>query len=443
MADIGQLGRDSVQPVPKTDRSMGGFSTFSLWLAANVVVTTIFTGMLLVPHLTLKQAAWMIILGSLVGAIPLILTGNIGTRTGLPTMILMRGPFGHRGASLPAAANVIILIGWSWIQAYMGGLSLNYAVKFLTGYDNINLFVILLEIIVVLIAIYGHRGIEITENIIAYAMLILSFIVFSYMFIQFNIGELIAMKAAENPEITMVIAFDMVVATAFSWMTSASDFNRNVVNQKTSLVGTFCGYAIGTVLAMSLGATVAGFSVLGGGEPTYDPTILIGGVNPVLGFIAGIVIFISVLSTNSMALYSATMSYLAIFPRHKFVLPTVIMGIIAIFGALLKEQLLDQFQNFLLMIGTLFIPVIAIFLVDYYLINKGQYESEEIITGKKRTFWFTNGINYVAYTVYILSALFAYYFTYVQPLTIGSTVLTFFFTGLLYWILMKVFYKKG
>lgn len=440
---MNQFGQDSVQPTSHSKRSMGFFSTFSLWLAANVVVTTIFTGMLLIPDLTIGQAFRMILLGSLAGAIPLLLTGNIGTRTGLPTMILMRGAFGQRGAALPAAANLLVLIGWSWIQAYMGGLSLNYAVKFLTGYDNINLFVILVQIAVVLIALYGHRGIERSENIIASSMLILSVIVFSYMFVQFDIAGLIAVKAAENPEITLIIGFDMVVATAFSWMTSSSDFNRNCVNERTGMLGTLCGYGVGTVLAMTLGATVAGFSILGGGEPTYDPTILIGGINPVLGFIAGIVIFLSVLSTNAMALYSASMSFLAIFPKRRFFWPTLIMGIISIIGGLMKEQLLENFQTFLLMIGTLFIPVISIFLVDYYLLKNRQYDAEEIVTGHKRTYWYANGINYIAFIVYILGALFAYYFTYVHPLAIGSTILTFILTGFVYWVLMKAVKMKG
>lgn len=86
--------------------------------------------MLFVPDMTFLKALFIIVLGSLVGAIPLVLMGNIGTRTGLPTMVLMRPAFGQRGAMLPAAVNLITLIGWAWIQAYMAGLSLNHAVTF-------------------------------------------------------------------------------------------------------------------------------------------------------------------------------------------------------------------------------------------------------------------------------------------------------------------------
>ncbi|WP_027417059.1 purine-cytosine permease family protein [Aneurinibacillus terranovensis] len=433
-----EFGHDSVRPVPKSERSMKFFSTFSLWVGANVVVTTVFTGMMLVPDLKFTTAMWIVLIGSLIGGIPLLLSGNIGTRTGLPTMILTRGAFGHRGAALPSAVNTIVLIGWSWVQAYMAGLSLDHAVQFVTGYSNIDLFVIVTEVFVVLITIYGHRAIEKAENIVASLMLILSVVVFGYMFTHFHVSKLLTMQTSAHPAVTTMVAFDIVIATAFSWMSSSADYNRNCASERTGMWGTLVGYTVATVVAMGLGATVSGFSLLGHMTQTYDPTELIGSINPMLGFVAGIVIFLSVLSTNVMALYSASMSYLAIFPKSKYFLPTLIMGILCTAGALLKDWLLNHFQNFLLMVGTLFIPVVAVLLVDYYLLKKSTYDAEEIISGEKKVYWYSGGINYMAYVAYIIGAVFAYYFTYVHPLVTGATILTFLLTSVLYIVLMKI-----
>ncbi|QQE79303.1 cytosine permease [Alicyclobacillus sp. SO9] len=433
-----QESYDRIVPVPKSDRTMNLWHTFTLWIAANVVVTTVFTGMLLVPDLKFWHAMLIVLLGSLVGGIPLILTGNMGTRTGLPTMILTRGAFGHFGSALPSAVNTIVLMGWSWIQAYMGGLSLNNAIKYLTGYSNINLFVIVTEIIVVAITLYGHRMIERTENLVASLMLILSVVVFSYMFIHFHLSALTSMAVSKHPEITSMVAFDIVVATAFSWMTSSCDYNRNVKKQSTSMLGTWLGYTLATVVAMGLGAAVSGFSLLGHRPQTYDPTTLIGSINPTLGFVAGIVIFLSVISTNVMALYSASMSYLAIFPKQKFFAPTLALGVAAVLGALLKTWLTSNFENFILMVGTLFIPVSAIMLTDYYLLKRGYYNSEEIVSGAEKKYWYTGGFNLISYVVYILGAAFAYYFTYVKPLATGATILTFLVTAVLYFAIMRM-----
>lgn len=81
-----------------------------MWLGANVVVTTILTGMLLVPDLPFLRAMTLVLVGSILG-VGLRLVGLMGTRTRLPTMVLARGAFGMRGSNPPAAVNMVILIG--------------------------------------------------------------------------------------------------------------------------------------------------------------------------------------------------------------------------------------------------------------------------------------------------------------------------------------------
>ncbi|MDM5196491.1 cytosine permease [Fictibacillus enclensis] len=430
------FGQDSIAPTPASERSMNFFGTFALWLAANVVITTVMTGMMFVPDISFKDAMLAILIGSLIGGVPLALTGNIGTRTGLPTMVITRASFGQKGAALPAIVNTIILIGWSWIQAYMAGLSLNYAIEYMTGYSNINLFVILTEVLVVCVTIYGHRGVESIEKWVSVAMLILSALLFFKLFTAYDASSLISMKLNENPEITGIIAFDIVVATAFSWMSTVCDFNRNCKSQKTGMWGTYLGYLLATLLAMGLGAVVSGFSILSNMEQTYDPTVLLSAYG--FGLVASIVVFFSVLSTNVMALYSATMSFMNVFPKTGFWMPTLVMGILCTAGALLKETLMTHFFNFILLIATLFIPVFAIVLVDYFFLKKGQYDAEEIAFDRRGDYRYQKGVNIVAYVSYVVGAVFAYYFQYMKPLSIGSTILTFIVSGASYWILMEV-----
>ncbi|WP_226581027.1 purine-cytosine permease family protein [Halobacillus litoralis] len=442
MADwIENFGNDNVRPTPKNARTMTFFKTFTLWLAANVVITSVLTGMLFIPSISYTTAMWAILLGSLIGAIPLVLTGLIGTRTGLPTMVMSRAAFGQRGAVLPAVANTIVLIGWSWIQAYMAGLSLNYAIEYMTGYSNINLFVLLTELIVVAITIYGHRGVEQLEKWVSIAMLILSFVVFFKLFTTYEVGSLLSIPMSENPEVTAIIAFDIVVATAFSWMSSVCDFNRNCTSEKKGMLGTYIGYILASLIAMGLGATVSGFSILSGMEQTYDPTVLLSQYG--FGLVAAIVVFFSVLSTNVMALYSATMSFMTVIPKVGFWKPALVMGILCTLGALLKETLMANFYNFVLLIATMFIPVFSIILVDYFLLKKAEYDAEEIYSNAKGTYMYSKGINIAAFSAYILGAVFAYYFTYITPLVTGATILTFLFSGGLYWVLMKLMYQKS
>ncbi len=430
------LGNDNIRPLSMQQRTVGFFGIFSIWVAANFVITTILTGMLLLPDISFLDALKVIFLGSAIGAIPIALMGRVGTNTGLPTMVITRAAFGQKGSLLPAAANTIILVGWSWIQAYMAGLSFDYAVHFLTGYSNINLFTVLTQAIVVLITIYGIRGIDTAQRFISTAMLILSFMVFYKLFTAYDVHALIQLQLSENPETTFIIAFDIVIATAFSWMSSVCDYNRSAKSETGGMIATYIGYVLASMVAFGLGAAVGGFSLVLGMEQTYDPVVLLAAHG--FGLIAAIVVFLSVVSTNAMALYSANMSFLNVFPKTSFWKMAIVLGVITVAGALLKERLMTHFFDFVLFIATLYIPIFAIVLADYYIVKKRNYDAEDIAFDTKGLYRYVKGVHPAAYVAYVLSAAFALFFTYVSPLAIGSTVLTFFVSGILYVVLSKV-----
>jgi len=432
---ISKFGRDDIRGTSREHRTMTFGKATAMWLGANVVVTTILTGMLLVPDLPYLQAMGIVLFGSLLGAIGLALVGVMGTRTGLPTMVLSRGAFGIRGSNLPAAVNMVILIGWSWVQALLAGMSMDYAVERTFGYSNLPLFTILCEVIVVLIVLRGHVGIERMEALVATAMVILSAVVFYKLFSEFQIGNLLTMSTESISGVTAAVAFDFVVATAFSWYVLAADFNRNATSQLGGMGGTVIGYVVATVIAMGLGATVSGFSILAGREQTFDPTVLLAGFG--FGLPAALVIFLSVMTTNVMAVYGAVMSYMNIRPQDGFWKPALVIGIITVVGAL-YEGILNQFQNFLLTIGALFVPVFAIMLADYFVAQRGRYSVEEVLKDRGGAYWYTGGYSIAAYVTYAVGAGAAFYWTKVSPLSFGATVPTFVLTFVLYLVARAV-----
>src|SRR5699024_2035006 len=160
-----------------------------IWLAANLVVTTLLTGTLFVPGVSFGTAFTMILVGTLLGMIVLTLIGNIGTRTGLPTMAATRGAFGLRGSLLPVAANLIILMGWSWVQAMLAGVTVNFLVASLTGFSNPILFAVLCTSLVVCLCIFGHVAIAIVEPCMAVLILAIMGYVFYVALSTYPLGE--------------------------------------------------------------------------------------------------------------------------------------------------------------------------------------------------------------------------------------------------------------
>lgn len=428
------FGRDGLEPTASDHRSLGLGGTTALWLGANVVVTTILTGMLLVPDLPFLQAMLIVLVGSGLGILPLVLVGLMGQRSGLTTMVLARGSYGIHGAKLPSLVNLLTLLAWSWIQALLAGMSLNYAVEATTGYSNLPLFTVLCETLVVLIALRGHLGIERVERWAAIGMLLLAAAVFYAMGRNFQFDEMLSMPVQPRNEISPGIAFDIVIATAFSWIPLAADYNRNCRSQGVAAVGTWVGYVAATLLAMGLGATVSGFSVLTGMEQTYDPAVLLAGFG--FGLPAAIVVFLSVMTTNVMCVYSATLSYLNMRPQTRFWKPALTIGVLSILGSQIPG-ILDNFQNFLLVIGSVFIPAFAVLIADYFVIHRGQYAVSELLDERGGRYRYLNGINPAAFAACGLGAVLAYYWGWVSPLAYGASLPVFLLTAASYLVLRR------
>jgi len=425
---ISRLGRDSVEQESGAERTMGFGRAVMLWLAANMVVTTLLTGTLFVPGVSYLRALAVILLGTLVGVAVLALVGCMGTRTGLPTMVLTRGAFGVRGGKLPGVLNLAVLMGWSWVQALLAGIAVDYAVESLTGFSSVVLFTVLCQGVVVLLALFGHRGIERVEPFMAAIMLLLAAYVFYRAFSAFGFERFASISGDPRAGITLAIAFDVVVATAISWTVLAADFNRNARSQLGGIFGTVLGYTASTFVAMSLGTTAAAYALISGDKQQgFDPRVLVEN----FGLPAAVVIFLSVMATNTLVVYGMTMSYLDLRPQGSFLRSALVIGVISILGAT-WQGILDRFLDFLLLIGTFFVPVFAIMLADYFVVKRGSYDPGEVLGKGEGAYWYTGGYSVAAWLSYVVGAALVFYWTQISPPPFGATVPGFVATFVLY-----------
>ncbi|MCR8671670.1 cytosine permease [Agrococcus sp. HG114] len=400
-----------------------------IWLAANLVVTTLLTGTLFVPDVPYGLVLALIAGGTVLGACVLVLVGAIGTRTGLPTMALTRGPFGTRGSLLPAAANLVILMGWSWVQAMLAGISLDYIVNALTGFSSPVVFAVLCQTIVVVLAIFGHAGVARVEPWFAAAILAIAAYVFITAFSTFTPAEFAAIPGTAEPFYTPGLVFDVVLATAISWTVLSADFNRFARSTRGGAIGSGVGYTLSTVTAMTVGATAIGYVVLSGRAPIpFDPTTII---EP-FGALFAVAIFLSVMATNTMVVYGMVTTVVNALPgrRVPFLATALVLGAISIVGSTFFV-LLAQFTTFLVTIGALFAPVFAIMIVDYYVLKRRSYTAD-ILLPRGGRYWYTGGVNWLAVGSWAVGAALAYAWAYVWPLPFGATVPSFVVTFLLY-----------
>lgn len=86
---------EDLLPVLPENKTLGGISNFAIWFSCSMVTTVMLTGMYFIPEVSFGKAIVLILIGSLVGIIPLILIGAIGQKTGLVTMVAARATFGN------------------------------------------------------------------------------------------------------------------------------------------------------------------------------------------------------------------------------------------------------------------------------------------------------------------------------------------------------------
>lgn len=411
-----------------------------IWLAANLVVTTLLTGTLFVPGVSWQLSLALIAIGTGIGAIVLVLIGNMGTRTGLSTMSLTKGAFGLRGSFLTTIANVVILMGWCWVQAILAGVTINFLVEQYTGYSNPILFSVLCQTLVVSLAIFGHEGISKVEPWLAIIILTIMIYIFSVAFTTYSVTEFTHLPIDNSLGWNASLVFDVVIATAISWTVLSAEFNRLAKSQKAGIVGSSIGYITSTVLSMSLGATAIAYIALQGAEiNSFDPITIVSA----FGAPFALVIFLSVMATNTMVVYGMIASVVNMTPskKVKFVPTALILGAISIIGSSWLAML-DQFTSFLTLVGTLFIPVFAIMIVDYYIIKKSSYH-HDILLGRGGRYWYQGGFNIAAIVVWILGVVVSLFLTYSTESMIGVTMPTFVFSFVAYLSWMFLSKKAG
>jgi purine-cytosine permease-like protein len=141
-----------------------------------------------------------------------------------------------------------------------------------------------------------------------------------------------------------------------------SDYTKNGRSIKGSFWGSFAGYFFGSSLMFIIGL-VTGFYA-----GTSDPISILANLN--MGFAALLIVILATVTTTFMDVYSGVLSTLNLAPklsRKKLIIIYTALGtILAIYFPM------EQYINFLYMIGSLFAPAFSVILVDYFFYKKDR-----------------------------------------------------------------------
>jgi putative hydroxymethylpyrimidine transporter CytX len=166
------------------------------------------------------------------------------------------------------------------------------------------------------------------------------------------------------------IAVDTVVGVAVSWVPVAADYSRHSRSVRETVVGTFVGYSVTQFVCYGIGL-VALLTVAktenGSGQHMYAAFMAIP-----LGTVAFAVLAIREVDQSFVDTYSTAVSIQNLRPRWDRRLLAVVIGTLATIFALAFS--VNDYENFLILIGSVFVPLFGVFVVDYFVISRGTWD---------------------------------------------------------------------
>jgi len=388
-----------IQPVPLSERTLGMWGTFVLWADLGISFLVMVVGMFLVPGLGFSHALLAILVGAVIGNTLLGLGAVIGSATGLPTMVLLRAPLGIRGSYAPTVINVLQLIGWAALEVIVMAQAADMlATRFLGLPGAYPIWVVLFTALGTLMAISGPVAVtkRWLQKVAVWAVLA------STLWLTYAVltqGDTSALSRPGTGEMPFWLAVDLVVALPISWFPLVADYSRFSRSQPVAFWGTSLGYFVPHVWFYALGAAlVLALGVQG------DPSAPIA---PLLAAVAGLtaggfallVLLVDETDEAFANLYSSAVSVQNIVPTAG--LRTIVLGISAIVLVIALAIPLAQYESFLLLIGSIFIPLFGVLAADYFVLRNRQYQADELLRGDG-AYAFTGGVHWAGIATWLI-----------------------------------------
>lgn len=377
----------------------------TLWFGASVSIAEILTGGLLAP-LGFKKALLAIIIGHGIGTALLVMGGIIGFEKNMPSIKSTRISFGSYGSYVFSILNVLQLIGWTAVMIISGGRSLNMVSKMLWNFDNMMVWSILIGILVCLWVLLGSNTLKKLNSVAVILLFILTLVL---SFVIFKNNSLLTKLPEGN--LSFGAAIELNIVMPLSWLPLIADYTRFAKDKKSAVTGSFLGYFFGScwMYIIGLGAALI-FNTTDIGEIMVAAN---------LGVFALSIIILATVTTTFMDVYSAGISFLNINSKLKETPVALIMGILGTLIALIFP--IEQYENFLYAIGSVFAPMFAILFTDYFILKKNNAIEE----GLK--------LNIGAVIVWIIGII-TYYSLLKIDFFIGNTLPTMLLTSLIYFV---------
>ena len=349
------------------------FENGMIWFGAGVSIAEILTGTYLAP-LGFGRGLAAIIVGHIIGCLMLFLAGVIGGKARKSAMETVKMSFGQKGSLLFSVLNVLQLVGWTAIMIYDGALAADGIMS--TGRW---IWCLIIGALIVHWIMIGITNLGKVNVIAMTALFILTLILCKVIF--FDSG---AVGMAADESMTFGAAVELSVAMPLSWLPLISDYTREAKEPVKATAASAIVYGIVSCWMYVIGMGAAIYT----GEYDIAQIMLKAG----LGAAGLLIIIFSTVTTTFLDAYSAGISSESIVSKWNGKHVAVAVTVIGTAAAIVYPM--DNITDFLYLIGSVFAPMIAIQIADFFILRKDH--SVSMVNVPNMAVWV---IGFLAYRV--------------------------------------------
>jgi NCS1 family nucleobase:cation symporter-1 len=365
-----------IEPVPERLRVLSVLDGFLLWANLSVSLLVIVAGAFLVLPasqyglaLSLPEAVAAIVTAAIVGSLLLGLGGLIGADARVPTMVLLRAPLGRRGSYLPTGLNIVQCLGWSVFELIIIATGASALSQQVFGFSGLAFWKIGFGAVATALAFLGPVGF-VRKYVRKFAVwiVIASLVYLSWWSLHGQHPIRLWHRGGANG---FWPGFDLVLASIISWTPLVADYTRFSRTRRAGFWGAGLGYFVPTIPLFTLGAVIA-MSRHISAAPALLTAVAAGGAASIIALLA---LTVDESDEAFANVYSAAVSLQNLVPRVPQRLLVASVAAVATAGALVID--LRNYQQFLYLLGSFFVPLLAVLLADWLLSGR-HYDRERI-----------------------------------------------------------------
>jgi len=145
-------------PVKVKDRKLSAVDIGLIWGGIAIDVTSFAVAMSFFPDMSPMTILAAAMVGYVIVAVMLALTGDIGLAYGINYSVCVRASFGYLGTHIPGIVRAFPCFFWLGFQSWIAAYSMNTIIEMLTGFSNLWLMLILFTILQTINAAYGLKA---------------------------------------------------------------------------------------------------------------------------------------------------------------------------------------------------------------------------------------------------------------------------------------------